>query len=166
MEVKVIRSPDPQVSSRSVSDLHLTRSPRSRRSLVSIVMTGVTFLSAALALLPLVAILTYIVFQGARRLNLELFTELPPPPLVEGGGFGNALIGTLLTVGLGALIAIPIGVLGAIFLSEFGRDSHLAQWIDFFNNVLSGVPSIVIGVFVYGGRCCISRAKNINNLPL
>lgn len=113
-------------------------------------MTGLVFLAAAIALLPLIAVLTYVIINGAGRLNLDLFTQLPPPPLVKGGGFGNAIVGTLLTVGIGAAISIPVGILGAIFLSEFARDTTLASWIDFFNNVLSGVPSIVVGVFAYG----------------
>lgn len=112
-------------------------------------MTGLVFLAAAIALLPLIAVLTYVILNGADRLSLDLFTQLPPPPLVKGGGFGNAIIGTLLTVGIGAAISIPAGILGAIFLSEFARDTVLASWVDFLNNVLSGVPSIVVGVFAY-----------------
>jgi phosphate transport system permease protein len=112
-------------------------------------MTGLAFACAAIALLPLFAVLFYVVSQGAGRLTLDLFTQLPPPPLIKGGGFGNAFIGTLITVGIGAAISIPFGVLGAIFLSEFARDTKVAEWIDFFTNVLSGVPSIVVGVFAY-----------------
>lgn len=122
----------------------------SPRTLFSRGMTAVAFACAAIALLPLIAVLSYIVIKGAARVNLELFTELPPPPLVEGGGFGNAILGTLITVGIGAAISVPLGVLAAIYLSEFARDSRLAAWVDFFNNVLSGVPSIVVGVFAYG----------------
>jgi phosphate transport system permease protein len=112
-------------------------------------MTALVFLAAAIALLPLVAVLSYVVINGASRLSLDLFTQLPPPPLVKGGGFGNAVIGTLLTVGISAAISIPVGILAAIFLSEFSRDSWFASSIDFFNNILSGVPSIVVGVFAY-----------------
>ncbi|MBW4486770.1 MAG: phosphate ABC transporter permease PstA [Trichocoleus desertorum ATA4-8-CV12] len=132
------------------SSRSLMRSPTSPRTLFSTAMTGLVFLAAAIALLPLIAVLTYVIVNGAGRLNLDLFTQLPPPPLVKGGGFGNAIVGTLLTVGIGAAISIPVGILGAIFLSEFARDTTLASWIDFFNNVLSGVPSIVVGVFAYG----------------
>ncbi|HEY9859254.1 MAG TPA: phosphate ABC transporter permease PstA [Candidatus Obscuribacterales bacterium] len=137
-------------SSSEFSPRSLMRSPTSPRTLFSTAMTGLVFLAAAIALLPLIAVLTYVIVNGAGRLSLDLFTELPPPPLVKGGGFGNAIIGTLLTVGIGAAISIPVGILGAIFLSEFARDTTLASWIDFFNNVLSGVPSIVVGVFAYG----------------
>lgn len=127
----------------------LRKSQGSPRTLFSSVMTGLAFACAAIALLPLFAVLFYVVSQGAGRLTLDLFTQLPPPPLIKGGGFGNAFIGTLITVGIGAAISIPFGVLGAIFLSEFARDTKVAEWIDFFTNVLSGVPSIVVGVFAY-----------------
>jgi phosphate transport system permease protein len=140
----------PPSSSPEFAPRSLMRSPTSPRTLFSTAMTALVFLAAAIALLPLVAVLSYVILNGADRLNLDLFTQLPPPPLVEGGGFGNAIIGTLLTVGIGAAISIPAGILGAIFLSEFARDTTLASWIDFFNNVLSGVPSIVVGVFAYG----------------
>lgn len=113
-------------------------------------MTGLTVLATVIALVPLVLVLFYVVVNGAGRLNLAVFTELPPPPLVKGGGFGNAILGTLVTVGLGALISIPFGVLAAIYLSEFARNTRAAAGIDFLNNVLSGVPSIVVGVFAYG----------------
>lgn len=112
-------------------------------------MTGVAFLCAALALLPLFAVLIYVLINGASRLGPDLFTQLPPPPLLKGGGFGNAFLGTLLTVGVASAISIPFGVLAAIFLAEFARDTPLADAIDFFTNVLSGVPSIVVGVFAY-----------------
>lgn len=134
----------PNVSGRS-----LKRSAASPRTLFSSLMTGLAIACAMLALVPLVAVLSYVLINGASRISLDLFTQLPPPPLVKGGGFGNALVGTLLTVGLAAAISIPFGVAAAIFLSEFARDSKIAQWIDFFTNVLSGVPSIVIGVFAY-----------------
>ncbi|WP_254721800.1 phosphate ABC transporter permease PstA [Kovacikia minuta] len=107
------------------------------------------FICAALALIPLFAVLIYVFIQGAARLGPDLFTQLPPPPLVKGGGFGNAFMGTLLMVGIAALISIPFGVLAAIFLAEFARDTKLSDAVDFCTNVLSGVPSIVIGVFAY-----------------
>jgi len=65
------------------------------------------------------------------------------------GGFGNAVVGTFMTVGIGSLISIPFGILAAIYLSEFARDTKIADAINFFTNVLSGVPSIVMGVFAY-----------------
>lgn len=127
----------------------LTRTPTSPRTLFSSGMTVVASLCAVLALIPLVAVLTYVIVNGLSRLNVEAFTQLPPAPGLPGGGFGNALLGTLLTVAIAAAISIPFGVVAAIYLSEFGRDTQLANWVDFFTNVLSGVPSIVIGAFAY-----------------
>ncbi len=121
----------------------------SPRTLFSSIMTAIALVCAVLALLPLFAVLIYVLVQGVARLGPDLFTQLPPPPLVKGGGFGNAFFGTLLTVGIASAISIPFGVLAAIFLSEFARDTKLAEAIDFLTNVLSGVPSIVIGVFAY-----------------
>ncbi len=127
----------------------LNRSNFSPRTLFNTAMTWVAFLCGALALIPLLAVLSYVSIQGFKRLNLSAFTELPPPPLVPGGGFGNAIIGTLITVGLGALISVPIGVLAAIYLTEFSS-GKLARWIRFATNILSGIPSIIAGVFAYG----------------
>ncbi|XHX76122.1 MAG: phosphate ABC transporter permease PstA [Stenomitos frigidus ULC029] len=132
-----------------VLERSMKRSPMSPRTLFSSAMTGVAIAFTLLALIPLFAVLIYVFIQGASRLSLDLFTQLPPPPLVKGGGFGNAIVGTLLMVGIAAAISIPFGVLAAIFLSEFARDTKLANAVDFFTNVLSGVPSIVIGVFAY-----------------
>lgn len=113
-------------------------------------MTGLTFLCAAIAIVPLLAVLYYVITQGASQISPRVFTELPPPPMVQGGGFGNAIIGTLIMVGIGALISIPLGVLAAVYLTEFSIGSRSAYWIRFATNVLSGVPSIIVGVFAYG----------------
>ncbi|MBC7824429.1 MAG: phosphate ABC transporter permease PstA [Candidatus Parcubacteria bacterium] len=128
---------------------NMKRSPTSPRTLFSSVMTVVTFVCAALALIPLVAVLSYVLINGASSLRLSVFTELPPAPGLTGGGFGNALVGTLLTVGIASILSIPFGVMAAIFLAEFYRDTKLAETINFLTNVLSGVPSIVIGAFAY-----------------
>ncbi|KGF73019.1 phosphate ABC transporter permease [Neosynechococcus sphagnicola sy1] len=113
-------------------------------------MTGLTFAAAAIALVPLIAVISYVLIQGVSQLNFNAFTQLTPPPGVPGGGFANAILGTLLMVGLGACLAVPVGVMAAVFLSEFGGGTSLASWIRFATNVLSGVPSIVVGVFAYG----------------
>ncbi|BAU12228.1 phosphate ABC transporter, inner membrane subunit PstA [Leptolyngbya sp. NIES-3755] len=127
----------------------LKRNPKSPRTLFSSVMTVVAFICAALALIPLAAVTFYVVVNGASRLTPSVFFELPPAPGLAGGGFGNAFVGTLLTVGISALMSIPFGIIAAIYLSEFGRDTKLAEWVSFLTNVLSGVPSIVIGAFAY-----------------
>jgi phosphate transport system permease protein len=128
---------------------NLKKKPNSPRTLFSTFMSGVAVLCAVLALIPLFAVLFYVFFKGVTTLSPDLFVKLPPAPLVKGGGFGNAFVGTLLTVGIASAISIPFGILAAIFLAEFARDTKLAYWINFFTNVLSGVPSIVIGTFAY-----------------
>lgn len=119
------------------------------RAIFGKLMTAIAFACAAIALIPLVAVLSYVTIKGLSRLNVSAFTELPPPPLVEGGGFGSAIVGTLIMVGIAALISIPIGVLAAIYLTEFSN-GKIADAIRFATNVLSGVPSIIAGVFAYG----------------
>jgi phosphate transport system permease protein len=127
----------------------LTRSPTSQRTLFNTVMTVVAFTCGVLALLPLLAVLSYVIIKGFSSLNLAVFVELPPKALQKGGGFGNAILGTLLMVGIAALISIPFGVLGAIYITEFSS-ARVARWVRFAANVLSGVPSIIAGVFAYG----------------
>ena len=126
----------------------LKRNPSSPRTLFGLIMTGIAGLLTILAIIPLLIILLYLLSKGISSLRLEVFTELPPPPLVEGGGFGNAILGTVIMVGIGAAISVPVGVMAAIYLSEFGK-GWLADLIRFANNVLSGVPSIIVGVFAY-----------------
>jgi phosphate transport system permease protein len=103
-----------------------------------------------LAIIPLLAVLSYVIFQGAQRIDIPLFTQLPPPPAVGDGGLGNAILGTLIIVGIATLISVPFGVLAAVYLSEYSADGKLANGIRFAVNVLSGVPSIIAGVFAYG----------------
>jgi phosphate transport system permease protein len=127
----------------------LTRSAMSQRTLFNTVMTVIAFTCGVLALVPLLAVLSYVIIKGFSSLNLAVFVELPPKALQKGGGFGNAILGTLLMVGIAALISIPFGVLGAIYITEFSS-ARVARWVRFAANVLSGVPSIIAGVFAYG----------------
>lgn len=127
----------------------LTRSYTSGRSIFGIIMTILAGACLVIALIPLFAVLIYVVKQGAGRLNLDLFTKLPPPPGLQGGGIANAIVGTLITVGIGTLISLPFGVLAAVYLSEFSSGA-ISQWIRFATNVLAGVPSIIAGIFAFG----------------
>ncbi len=131
--------------------LSLKKKPSSPRTLFSSVMSVVATLCAVLAVIPLVAVLYYIIVRGLQYLSLDLFRQLPPPPLGDIGGFGNAFVGTLLTVGIASVISIPFGILTAIFLAEFAKDTNAPEenWIDFAVNILAGVPSIVMGTFAW-----------------
>ncbi|MFO7819577.1 MAG: phosphate ABC transporter permease PstA [Halanaerobacter sp.] len=81
-------------------------------------------------------------------INWDFFTKLPPSPGADGGGLGNAILGTIYMVGIASVLAIPVGVMAGIYASEFGNNK-LARAVKFISDVLSGVPSIVIGIFGY-----------------
>lgn len=111
-------------------------------------MTWVLGFCLVLTTVPLVFILGYLVYQGIGALNWEFFVKLPAPVGEKGGGMANALYGSLLLVGLATLFAVPAGILGAIFLAEY-RSKRLAPVVRFIGELLTGVPSIVIGIFAY-----------------
>jgi phosphate transport system permease protein len=124
------------------------RSPGGRR-LVNIVVSGVAAASALLGLLALAWILSGVLVRGLGALNWSFFTQLPAPPGVPGGGLANALVGTLALTLLATFLGVPVGLLAGVYLGEFGQQSRLANATRFAANVLMGVPSIIIGVFVY-----------------
>ena len=128
----------------------LNYKPNIRRNLGNRLMTALAALFSTIAVLPLVLVLGYVLLKGASKISISLFTELPPPPGLEGGGIGNAIIGTLVVTFMAALFAIPVGVGGGIYLAEYSKSDWFAQFIRFGTNVLSGVPSIIAGVFIYG----------------
>ncbi len=119
-----------------------------RRRLFSHVMTGLCVLAVFMALVPVAMILTYVLTKGAGSINLDFFTQLPKPVGETGGGMGNAIIGTLVICSIGALFAIPIGVMSGIYVAEY-KGTTFASIVRFAADTLNGVPSIVIGVFVY-----------------
>ena len=128
----------------------LSYQPTAARNIRSRFLTYVAALFSGIAVLPLVLVLGYVLVKGGSTLSITLLTELPPPPGLEGGGIANAIVGTLAVSAVAALIAIPVGVGGGIFLAEYSRGGWFAQFIRFGTNVLSGVPSIIAGVFIYG----------------
>jgi phosphate transport system permease protein len=111
-------------------------------------MTILCFGGVLVALVPLVSVLAYVALQGASALNWDFFTQLPNPVGVPGGGMANAIAGSLTLILLASCIGLPVGILGGIYLAEMGN-GPLGWWIRFTADVLNGVPSIVIGVFVY-----------------
>ena len=132
----------------SASDL--SYKPFQRRNISSRALSFLAALCAAIAVLPLVLVLGYVLVQGGSKISLALLTQLPPPPGLEDGGIANAIFGTLVVTAIAALIAVPVGVGGGVFLAEYSRSGWFAQFIRFGTNVLAGVPSIIAGVFIYG----------------
>ena len=128
----------------------LSYKPSLSRNVGSRVLTVIAGIFSAVAVLPLILVLGYVIVKGGSKISLALFTELPPPPGLDGGGIANAIVGTIVVTVVAALIAIPVGVGGGIFLAEYSRSGWFAQFIRFGTNVLSGVPSIIAGVFIYG----------------
>ena len=128
----------------------LSYKPSLARNVGSRVLTVIAGIFSAVAVLPLILVLGYVIVKGGSKISLVLFTELPPPPGLDGGGIANAIVGTIVVTVVAALIAIPVGVGGGIFLAEYSRSGWFAQFIRFGTNVLSGVPSIIAGVFIYG----------------
>ncbi len=128
----------------------LEKSLRRPRTAFNFVMSGLVTLLTLMALVPLFSVVLMLLAKGGKRLSLSLFTQLPPSAFEEGGGFGNAIVGTIVMVGLAALISVPFGVLGAVFLAEVGPESRLAKVVRMCAKVLTGFPSILAGVFAYG----------------
>ena len=131
-------------------DLSITKKLITTRSLFDVFWTATAFLCMLCTVVPLFAVLFFVGYSGVRRIDYPLFTQLSPPPGYSEGGIAHAILGTLLTVGIGSLIAIPIGIFAAIYLAEFSGNNKIAYWVRFTASVLSGVPSILIGVFIYG----------------
>ena len=127
----------------------LGRSYGEPRALRSAMLTGAAWVVALAASVPLFSVLYMLITKGSTRLGTELFTELPPAGFETGGGFGNAILGTLVMVGIASAISIPIGILSAAYLADIAPESRLSKWTRFLAKVLTGFPSILAGVFVY-----------------
>lgn len=119
-----------------------------RRRLTDHVMTGAAVLTVILVLAPLVAIFGYLVYRGIGSLSWDFLTKTPKPVGEPGGGMANAIVGSLMILGIASVIGVPFGVGAGIYLAEFGRN-RLGSVIRFTADVLNGVPSIVIGIIGY-----------------
>jgi phosphate transport system permease protein len=115
------------------------------RQLFTYLMNGLAFILSILALLPLLSILWEILSRGIAGFKLEMLFS----PLIENG-FANAILGTIIMVSIGALLSIPVGVITGIFLAEFSQTNPFTQYVRFIATILTGVPSIVVGIFAYG----------------
>ena len=121
---------------------------RWRRALSHLIV-GLCAMAVLIALVPLALILFYVVSQGITSLSLSFFTQMPKPVGETGGGMANAVVGSLIVVALGAIFAIPVGIISGIYAAEYAG-TRVASSVRFAADTLNGVPSIVIGVFVYG----------------
>jgi len=134
----------------------MTSGPRRTRSRVweakrkaaNGLMWTIAVMATVGAIIPLVMVLYYVAAQGLPALNLAFFTQLPKPPGEAGGGMANAIVGTLVLIGLASAVGLPIGILGGIYLAEFGNN-RFGWGVRFAADVLAGVPSIVIGILVW-----------------
>lgn len=112
-------------------------------------LTGLCIALSLLTLVPLFSIVVLVIQNGLPLISENLFTQLPPAPGLEGGGFGNAIVGTLVMVGISLLFSVPLGILAAIFVNEYAPSSQLASAVRFVAKLLTGIPSIICGVFAF-----------------
>jgi phosphate transport system permease protein len=120
-----------------------------RRKLLSRIVVVLCGASVALALVPLIFVFAYVLQKGFSSLNWDFFTKMPKPVGEKGGGMANAMLGTLYLSVIASALAVPVGVIAGVYLSEYGK-KPFASVVRFTADVLNGVPSIVIGIFAYG----------------
>jgi phosphate transport system permease protein len=118
------------------------------RHAVSVMGMAMTAVCASIGAVVLLIILTYVTLQGFRAINLAFLTQLPAPVGEPGGGLANGVVGTTITVGIATVLATPIGLLCGLFLAIFGR-GWIPEALRFISDVLSGIPSVAIGLFAY-----------------
>jgi phosphate transport system permease protein len=121
---------------------------RARKALSSVVV-ALCAAAVGIALVPLAFVFFYVIQQGFSSLNWDFFTKMPKPVGEAGGGMANSIVGTLILIAVAGAIAIPVGVIAGVYLSEYGK-RRFASLVRFTADVLNGVPSIVIGIFAYG----------------
>jgi phosphate transport system permease protein len=119
------------------------------RKRTSSLVSALCVLSGVLVVLPLALVFIYLVIQGASSVNWDFFTKLPKPSGELGGGMVNAIVGTFTLLAIASLFGVPIGILGAVYLAEYGSP-NLNWWIRFSSDILNGVPSIIWGIVIYG----------------
>ncbi len=125
------------------------RSLSEPRTLVNTLLTVLAIAFTLFAMFPLFSVLYMLLVKGAALLSPSLFSELTPGAGMDGGGIGNAVVGTLVVVVVATVLALPLGFMGAVYLAEYGGDSKLAVVVRFCGKVLTGLPSILAGVFAY-----------------
>ena len=121
---------------------------RRRRRAKSAMMVSLTYVAAVLATLPLVFILFHLVKAGASSIGVSFFTQSPRPVGEAGGGMANAIVGTLILIGIASAVGLPVGIGAGLYLAEH-RARKLANTVRFLSDVLNGLPSIVMGIFAW-----------------
>jgi phosphate transport system permease protein len=119
------------------------------RSLGNRLLTGLCIVLSFAAMIPLASILYLVVKNGSGLLDWSIFTQLPPAAGMAGGGFGNAIAGTFVMVGLGLALAAPPGILAAVYICEYEPNGRIATLTRFTAKLLTGIPSIICGVFAF-----------------
>ncbi|MDR3765063.1 MAG: phosphate ABC transporter permease PstA [Acidobacteriota bacterium] len=127
---------------------NLNRPVSSFRKLSNLAFIGSAILASVVVLAPLVAIFGYLVMKGVGSLNLAFLMHLPKPVGEDGGGMANAIVGSLMILGLGSVLGVPLGIGAGIYMAEFGH-GRLVTLVRFTADVLNGVPSIVVGISAY-----------------
>jgi phosphate transport system permease protein len=145
-------TPTPPIDTRK-----LERSLRRPRTLFSFCMSVLTAIVTVIAAVPLFSVLFMLVWRGGQRLGIGLFTELPPAAGMIGGGIGNAIIGSVLVVFFATLMSVPVGILGGVYLAEINPDGRVAHLVRFSAKMLTGLPSIIAGVFAFGTVVLLTR---------
>jgi len=130
-----------------------------RRKFMNVFVRSTCVAATVIALIPLVSVLYYVTSRGIGGISLDFFSELPKPVGESGGGMANALVGTLKLIFLACVFGIPPGVLAGVYLAEFGA-SRFGKLVRFSADVMSGVPSITVGIFVYS--LVVLRAKHFS----
>jgi phosphate transport system permease protein len=120
-----------------------------RRNAMNGFVTFLAIASTVLVLVPLIAILAYLLYKGFSSLNVDFFTKVPVPVGETGGGMANAIVGSGVILAIASAMGIPLGIGAGVYLAEYGRGSWLAEGIRFTADVLNGVPSIVMGIAAY-----------------
>jgi phosphate transport system permease protein len=128
--------------------LHVVPPISLRRRVTDHVMTGVAVLTVILVLAPLIAIFGYLLYKGFGSINWAFLTQTPKPVGEPGGGMANAIVGSVVILGIASIFGVPLGIGAGIYLAEFGRN-RMGDAIRFTADVLNGVPSIVIGIVAY-----------------
>jgi phosphate transport system permease protein len=150
-------SQTPQTASQEIDLPQLEKTLRSPRTLFSYCMSVLTGALTVLAMVPLLSVLVMLAWRGGQRLGIALFTELPPAAGMVGGGVANAIIGSVLVVIIATLLSVPVGILGGVYLAEVGPETRLATAVRFAAKLLTGLPSILAGVFAFTAVVLLTR---------